>query len=121
MKNRIIKQLKHGLLDWVHEIRKSNLPIIVEGNKDKAALEQLGITRITTLSKQPLFAVVEELAKTDKEIIILTDFDKKGKELYGTLKKHSEHVGLKVNHGFREWLQRNTPFSHIEGMKVEED
>lgn len=121
MKKNTEKQQKHDLHAWIGKIKKSKLAIIAEGKKDKAALEKLGITRITTLSKQPLFAIIEELAKTENEVIILTDFDKKGKELYGKLKKYSEHVGLKVNHGFREWLQRNTKYSHVEGINMEKE
>lgn len=120
IKKKMEKQ-RQDFEDWVIAVQNSNLLVIVEGKKDKAALEMLGITRIITLSKQPLFAVIETVAATEKEIIILTDFDKKGKELYGKLKKYAEHVGLKVNHGFREWLQKNTKYSHVEGIKASEE
>jgi len=107
---------REELRKWAERLRESGKAIIVEGKKDKASLSDLGIDNVVTL-KKPLFAVVEDVAEKTKEVVILTDFDKKGKELYGKLKKDFARNGVKVDMYFREFLQKNTRLSHIEGLR----
>lgn len=108
---------QEALLEWVEELRTAEKAIVVEGKKDKVALEQLGIMNtIFILSKHPLHQVVEEIAQGHKEVIILMDFDQEGKELYGKLSKYFSRLGVRVDHYFREFLQKNTKVSHIEGF-----
>lgn len=107
---------KEKLKEFLSELKQSNKLIIVEGPKDKKALNELGITYVVVLNKKPIFQVIEDTAKITKEAIILTDFDKKGKELYGKLNSGLQKYGVKVDHYFREWLQRNTKLCHIEGI-----
>ena len=103
--------------EFLKELKASNKLIIVEGIKDKKALNKLGITNyIVVLSKKPIFEIIEDIAKITKDVIILTDFDKKGKELYGKLNSGLQKYGVKVDHYFREWLQKNTKLSHVEGI-----
>ena len=90
--------------------------IIVEGIKDKRALERLGLKNIITLSKKPLFSIIEDLAEKNRTITILTDFDKKGKELFGKLNSGLQRHGVKIDNAFREFLQKKTKLSHIEGL-----
>ena len=115
----------------MRKAKDSEKAIIVEGPYDKKALENIGITnRIIVINVgKGLFERVEkaveiveksteelEKRKDKKEIIILTDFDKKGKELYGKLKKDLVKHGIKIDNEFREWLRRRTKISHIEGL-----
>ena len=58
--------------------------VIVEGKKDKSALQKLGVKNIVTLTK-PLYLVIEEVAAMNMDVAILTDLDKEGKALYGKL------------------------------------
>ena len=101
----------------IERLRQEDKIIVVEGEKDKKSLEFFGIKNIITL-KKPLFAVVEDVAEKTDEVIILTDFDRKGKELYGRLKKDFARNGVKVDAYFREFLHKNTRLSHIEGLKT---
>jgi len=103
------------LEEWAQELRDSGKAVVVEGMKDRAALQKLFIDNIFTLNK-PLFAIVEEISKEYEEVVILTDFDKKGKELYGKLRNSFKSCGIKVDTYFREFLQKNTKISHIEGI-----
>ncbi len=106
------------LIDWISCIVESNKAIIVEGMKDKKALIEVGITNPIIMINGPkpgLYNVVENGAQF-KHVIILTDFDKKGKELYGKLKRELCKNGVEVDNVFREWLRRNTRLSHIEGL-----
>lgn len=108
---------KQEIKEFLSELNQSNKLIIVEGPKDKKALNKVGITNyIVILSKKPIFEVIEDISKLTKDAIILTDFDKKGKELYGKLNSGLQKLGVKVDKYYREWLQRNTKLSHVEGL-----
>ena len=108
---------KQKIIDFISELKSSNKLIIVEGKKDKTSLKKLGISNyIVTLSKKPLFEVMENISKITDQTIILTDFDKKGKELYRKLNTGLQKLGVKVDYYFREFLQKNTKLSHIEGI-----
>jgi 5S rRNA maturation endonuclease (ribonuclease M5) len=98
------------------KIKKSNILIIVEGKRDRSALEKLGLKNIKELSKKPLFQVVEEAVDETKEVVILTDLDKKGKELYGKLNRDLQGFGVKVNNELRNFLFKKTKLRQIEGL-----
>jgi 5S rRNA maturation endonuclease (ribonuclease M5) len=88
--------------------------IVVEGIKDKKALESFGIKNIITL-KKPLFAVIEDIVDSKKGCILLTDLDKKGKELYSKLSSKLNQFGVKIDNSFREFLFK-TKLRQIEGL-----
>jgi 5S rRNA maturation endonuclease (ribonuclease M5) len=53
--------------------------IVVEGRRDVASLRSLGINgEIRLASQQPLLEFTEQLSKSGKQIIVLTDWDKRG-------------------------------------------
>lgn len=103
------------LTKWVNNLLAAQPLIIVEGRKDAAALRALGLKRIVTLSK-PIYAVVEDVAAETRAAVILTDLDPKGKELYGALSEGLRRNGVLVDDGFRKFLLRHTPVTHIEGL-----
>ena len=104
------------LNNLIEKIKNSNTLIIVEGKKDKIALQKLGLTNIMELNKKPLFQIVEEVSASNEECIILTDLDKKGKEIYGKLNSNLQKHGVKVNNKFREFLFKHTKLRQIEGI-----
>ena len=114
--NRAMLQKTEEFLDFIDKIRASNIMVIVEGKKDKIALEKLGINNIVELSKKPIFQIVEEIADSNDECIILTDLDKEGKQLYSKLNANLQKHGVKVNNRFREFLFKNTKLRQIEGI-----
>src|SRR3989338_1044147 len=114
--NRAMLQKTDEFLDFIDKIRASNIMVIVEGKKDKIALEKLGINNIVELSKKPIFQIVEEIADSNDECIILTDLDKEGKQLYSKLNSNLQKHGVKVNNRFREFLFKNTKLRQIEGI-----
>lgn len=101
---------------FIDKIKNSNILIIVEGKKDKAALNKLGINNVIELDKKPLFQIVEEVSSSNKECIILTDLDKEGKQLYSKLNSNLQRHSVKVNNKFREFLFRHTKLRQIEGI-----
>ena len=106
------------LLELLNKIKEEDILIIVEGKKDKAALENFEIKNIKILNGKDIWNRCEEIAQNNEEVIILTDFDKKGKELYSKIAKNCEKLGIKVNKIYREQLQKHTKLSHIEGLKT---
>ncbi len=104
------------LIAHLEKLKESNYLIIVEGKKDKSALEKFGINNVITLSRKPLFSIIEEIVKLGKEVIILTDLDMEGKELYGKLNSGLQKFGVKVNNKFREFLFKETKLRQIEGL-----
>jgi len=108
--------MNEELVERIEKLKKSDCIVIVEGKKDKSALEKFGIKNIVTLSKKPLFSVIEETVDRDKEVIILTDLDKEGKHLYGRLNSELQRFGVKVNNSFRRFLFKETKLRHIEGI-----
>ncbi len=115
-------ELHQQIMQFIEEIQQDNIPIIVEGRNDKRALQELGLDNIFTLNL-PLFKIVERIP--GKEVVILTDLDKKGKELYRRIQHDCIHHGIKINNNLRHFLFRETQLAHIEGLprylrKVEE-
>ena len=108
--------IEKEFLDYIEKIKKSETLIIVEGKKDKKALKNLGIKNITELSKKPLFEIIENISIKNNDCIILTDLDKKGKELYGKLNSGLQRYGVKVDNKFRNFLFRHTKIRQIEGL-----
>jgi 5S rRNA maturation endonuclease (ribonuclease M5) len=102
--------------NFIQKIKDSNTLVVVEGKKDKEALQKLGITNIIELSKKPLFHIVEEISNSNRECIILTDLDNEGKLLYSKLNTNLQKNGVKINNKFRNFLFKNTKLRQIEGL-----
>ena len=80
--------------------RYPNLLVIVEGKRDVSVLRNLGlkapiIKTQTRLSRHRLVDKIEAEAGIDGQVLILTDFDKKGKEIYRFIEKELELRGIK--------------------------
>jgi 5S rRNA maturation endonuclease (ribonuclease M5) len=107
---------KEDFNEFLEKLKKDSKEkiVIVEGPKDKKALEGFGIKNIIVLRK-PLYLVVEHIVNTGKDCIILTDLDKKGKELYGKLASSLKQFGVNVDDKPREFLFK-TKIRQIEGL-----
>ena len=100
----------HDALAAIHP----DYPIIVEGKKDARTLRALNIQNTIITLNKPLYAVIESITST--HCIILTDLDKKGKELYGKLAKNLRSRGVHVDDTFRNFLLKETTVKEIEGL-----
>jgi len=111
-------QTKKEFEDFILKLKEASKDklVLVEGKKDKAALEKLDISNIITL-KKPLYAVVEDIVETKKECILLLDLDKKGRELYARISSKLKQFGVKIDDSFREFLFK-TRLRQIEGMST---
>lgn len=76
---------------YIEELSEENqtLPIIVEGETDKIALRELGVSgEVYVLNTgTSLLAFVENIAKVHKSVILLLDWDRKGFSLTIQLSK----------------------------------
>jgi 2,5-diamino-6-(ribosylamino)-4(3H)-pyrimidinone 5'-phosphate reductase len=94
------------LIETIDELKyesKSGIPILVEGKKDIVSLKKLGIDgNFTTVSRTPFFEIADELVKQGvKEVILLTDFDRAGKQHAREIIKELERKRIKVNKNIR--------------------
>jgi 5S rRNA maturation endonuclease (ribonuclease M5) len=109
MNEKIIKQIE----------KAKDYLIIVEGKKDKFALQRLGFKKIfviheTGKSLGEKIEQIQEIVGKDK-VCILTDFDKKGKQMYFLLKSKLQEIGVRMDNTFRGFLLKQK-ISHIEGL-----
>ena len=100
-------------------LREENktVPIIVEGDKDIKALRKLDITgeiiRFNVGLSIPDFC--DMISQKYKNIILLTDWDKKGGYLCSTIKKNLEsRVGC--NTRYREIFAKRSMIRTLEGL-----
>ena len=89
------------VLEALAEESAKGKPILVEGKKDVDALRALGVTGIVltvkTGGKSFLDAVCEIENLDVPEVILLLDFDRRGKEGTKCLRKSMERAKIKTN------------------------
>ncbi|MEM2104564.1 MAG: toprim domain-containing protein [Candidatus Bathyarchaeia archaeon] len=82
-------------------------PVVVEGKKDAESLKNLGVNGEIIFAKaggRNLLDVISEVeAASAGEVILMLDFDRRGRELTLNLKGRLEESGIKVNIHF--WLK----------------
>ncbi len=86
------------ILSVLSEESATGTPILVEGKKDVQALRELGFAGpMLTLKTggKSLTRVVQEIEQVSaRRLILLLDFDRRGKEATGILKENLEHAGV---------------------------
>ena len=112
-----MKLLSHN---FEKELEKAQaMLIVVEGEKDKNSLLELGFRNIFIINEtgKSLYEKIEEIEGKagKKKICILTDFDKKGKNLYLLLKSELSKRNVRMDNSFRGVLLKLN-ISHIEGL-----
>lgn len=99
LKKRVEKVLR--LLDRLAKESAKGTPIIVEGRKDVNTLRDLAIKGDIISAKtsgRSLLNVLGEVEKRSKhEVILLMDFDRRGKEWTKHLTQHFEKMRIKPN------------------------
>ncbi|MDI3475524.1 MAG: hypothetical protein PWQ79_865 [Thermococcaceae archaeon] len=93
-------------LQLIDKLREFEGAIIVEGPRDVVALKNLGVrAEIIRLSRLPL-SEVALIASSYKEVMVLTDFDRKGEELAKKLLQYLEGYPCRVDMETRRELKR---------------
>lgn len=98
--------MKEKVLSWIESLKREESAIIlVEGQRDLAALRKLGVTH--TIKKVSGRRMVDDLSFfKGKNVIILTDFDRTGRHLFRKLRKELEVMGFNPNVYY--WQQLKT-------------
>ena len=104
------------IIDELGEENRS-IPIIVEGKKDVEALRKLDISGsiISVNAGVSLIDFCDNIAQEHKDIIILTDWDRKGGYLCRTIKKNLEGR-VNCNTKYRELFAKNAMIRTLEGL-----
>jgi 5S rRNA maturation endonuclease (ribonuclease M5) len=101
------------------ELNEDNkkIPIIVEGEKDIEALRKLDINgTIVSLNKGiSITDFCDQLADNYKEIIILTDWDRRGGYLCHSIRKNLEGR-VNCNIYYRTTFAKNSMIRTVEGL-----
>ena len=104
------------IIDDLGEENRS-IPIIVEGKKDIEALRKLDISGsiISVNAGVTLIDFCDKIAQEHTDIIILTDWDRKGGYLCRTIKRNLEGR-VNCNTKYRELFAKNAMIRTLEGL-----
>ena len=80
--------------------------ILVEGKRDREALDLLGIKgEIIMTSQKTVFNLCEELARSGGDIIIMTDWDERGEEVARQVQIFLEADGVRADTTIRATIK----------------
>jgi 5S rRNA maturation endonuclease (ribonuclease M5) len=92
------------IIEKLIEASEKGQPIIVEGKKDTQALKELGVNGVILTVKsggKSFLQATQEIEKFGaREVILLLDFDRRGREGTKRLQQDLERMKIKVNLGF---------------------
>jgi len=110
-----LEEIEKTLLDLKE--KNKNTPILVEGDKDIEALKKLGVDgEILSVNKGiTLTDFCDRISQEYKDIIILTDWDRKGGHLCHIIRKNLEGR-VYCNTRFRELFARHSMIRTVEGL-----
>ncbi len=101
--SRRLTENERALIETIETLdsKYQNLLVIVEGKRDATVLRSLGLKApiIKTQTRLPRYKLVEEIvakAGKDGQVLILTDFDKKGREIHKLIDKELQLSGVKT-------------------------
>jgi len=118
--NLVSQDNRELLVKQIQETRELNLeiPIIVEGRLDVVALRKIGFSgEIIHLPKNKTIINFSYSLTKYREVILLMDWDRKGKRLTSILEKYLITEGIRVN--LKLWKLLNTinsETSNVEGL-----
>lgn len=112
-------QVLEEIEELLTELREENktIPIIVEGEKDIAALRKLELTGeiIRFNTGQSISDFSDSIAQKYPKIILLTDWDWRGGRLGSTIKKHLENR-VECNLKYRQMFASHCACRTVEGI-----
>jgi 5S rRNA maturation endonuclease (ribonuclease M5) len=96
-----------SLIKELRESSKQGAIILVEGRKDKRALRELGVEgEVIFASHFPLLKLIDHVANNGAEIVVLTDWDRKGDLLAERINRYLIALGHTPNLRIRVELSR---------------
>ncbi len=98
-----LEELIASLLDASYQ----GAAIIVEGRRDEQALRALGLPGpVIMASRRSALDLAEDAARNYSQIILLTDWDRKGDEMCRTIDRHLRSVGSRPDGEIRSRLKK---------------
>jgi len=97
------------------ELKEDPRPKIVEGEKDKKALEYFGIKNIKMLHGKPLSRLAGDI---EGGAILLVDFDRTGRQLAKRLSELLKNESVNADLNYRRDLRRYARINNIEELVV---
>jgi 5S rRNA maturation endonuclease (ribonuclease M5) len=98
--------------------------IIVEGKRDREALNGIGLSDVIVISGMPLEPFIEKLSK-NKKYTILTDYDREGERKNKEICKLLQKSKFKLNLRFRRLFRSSFGITKVEELikfsKIRED
>ncbi len=104
-----------------YRTKNQSVPIVVEGKNDVSSLRSIEFTGeiIQVNSGSSILNFSENLAEEYREIIILTDFDRKGKTLKKMIQEYLLSSGVKADTYLWEYLCKRSPIATVEELPSE--
>ncbi len=99
---------------FISEMQESKNLIVVEGKKDRFALEKSGLENIVEISGKGLEKVADIVQDRRLPVTILTDFDNEGIKQYTRLEKLLLQAEIKVDDVTRHRFKRTFCVNKIE-------
>jgi 5S rRNA maturation endonuclease (ribonuclease M5) len=98
-----LEELIASLLDASYQ----GAAIIVEGRRDEQALRALGLPGpVIMASRRSALNLAEDAARNYPQIILLTDWDRKGDEMCRTIERHLRSAGSRPDGVIRSRLKK---------------
>ena len=107
-----------NLSQWAKSLRdiSQDFPVLVEGKRDREALNRLGVKNVITLAGKRLADIPDLLESHYGGAVLLYDLDAKGEDINEKVKELLLSQGFLVIEEFREYL-REVGIIHIEELK----
>jgi 5S rRNA maturation endonuclease (ribonuclease M5) len=115
LEDELIEEAREALAQ-VEEFASEGVPILVEGKKDRETLERLGIRgNILELSHGPTLKFLEGLGC--RRVVILTDFDDRGRELASFCHQHLIKLGAEpILEPYQKLSKLRKKFKEVESL-----
>ncbi len=95
------------LLAALIEASAQGAATIVEGRRDELALRALGLTGpVIMASRRSALDLAEDAARSYREIILLTDWDRKGDEMARIIEQHLRSAGSRPDGEIRSGIKK---------------
>ncbi|MDF0590342.1 toprim domain-containing protein [Candidatus Methanocrinis natronophilus] len=95
------------MIEALLEVSDEGAVIIVEGERDELSLRDLGVEGpVLRAAHRPALEVAEEAARSFKEVVVLTDWDRAGEELARKMAEYLLSSGSRVDLDTRDRLKR---------------
>lgn len=110
--NRVLKTLEK------YRLKNEQVPIIVEGRNDLGCLRTLKFQGdiIILNGGNSLVNFSENVAEDNEEVIILTDFDRKGIEIKKNIQRYMHGLGCHVDTTLWDTIRKYVPIKTVEEL-----